>query len=91
MQTLTPWRKDRVTSISLHFITAFLDLHLQGDASRAAYFQVSNPASDKSPWSGPSTPYDAISPGCPNTAWKGFVRNHQVGLILRHLDPMPNK
>jgi len=81
------WRKDRVTATSLHFITAFLDLHLKGDASREAYFQVSNPESDKSPWSDSETRYDAVSQGGPNTAWKGFVRNHQVGLVLRHLDP----
>ena len=81
------WRKDRVTSISLHFITAFLDLHLKGDASREAYFQVSDPDSDRSPWSDPETRYDAVSQGGSNTAWKGFVRNHQAGLVLRHLDP----
>jgi predicted dienelactone hydrolase len=81
------WRKDRVTSITLHFITAFLDLHLKGDASRGAYFQVSNPESDSSSWSDPETRYDAVSQGGSNTAWKGFVRNHQAGLVLRHLDP----
>ena len=31
------WRKDRLTGISLHFITAFLDRHLRDDASRSAY------------------------------------------------------
>jgi predicted dienelactone hydrolase len=80
------WRKDRVISVSLHFITAFLDLHLKGDPSRAAYFDVSNPDSDKSPWNAPDAAYDAVSGGMPNTAWKGFLRNHQAGLVLQHLD-----
>jgi predicted dienelactone hydrolase len=79
------WRKERIVSISLHFITAFLDLHLKGDATRAEYLQVANEDSDQSPWTGPDGPYDAISAGAPNTAWKGFVRNHQVGLVLRRL------
>ena len=28
------WRKDRITAINQHFITAFLDLYLKGDESR---------------------------------------------------------
>jgi hypothetical protein len=81
------WRKDRVHSISLHFITAFLNVHLRGDTAAAAYLQVANLDSDRAPWNGPDTPFDARSEGGTNTAWKGFVRNHQAGLLLRHLDP----
>jgi predicted dienelactone hydrolase len=83
------WRKERITATSLHFITAFLDLHVKGDASRADYLTVSSADSDDAPWSGPDTPFDAVSQGGANTAWKGFVRNQQVGLILRHLEPTP--
>ncbi|HZL56602.1 MAG TPA: hypothetical protein VFC21_05965, partial [Bryobacteraceae bacterium] len=35
------WRKDRITSINQHFISAFLDLHLKGDSSRLAYLNSS--------------------------------------------------
>jgi dienelactone hydrolase len=35
------WRKDRITSINQHFITAFLDLYLKGDESRRAYLDSS--------------------------------------------------
>lgn len=31
------WRKDRITAINQHFITAFLDLYLKGDNTRLAY------------------------------------------------------
>jgi predicted dienelactone hydrolase len=31
------WRKDRITAINQHFITAFLDLNLKGDQSRRVY------------------------------------------------------
>jgi predicted dienelactone hydrolase len=31
------WRKDRIAAINQHFVTAFLDLWLKGDASRRAY------------------------------------------------------
>ncbi len=64
---------------------AAADVSVEGDASRGAYFQVSTPESDRSLWSGPETRYDAVSQGGSNTAWKGFVRNHQVGLVLRHM------
>jgi hypothetical protein len=34
------WRKDRITAINQHFITAFLDLYLKGDETRRAYLDV---------------------------------------------------
>jgi predicted dienelactone hydrolase len=80
------WRKDRLNAISLHFITAFLDLNLKGDQTRAAYLKTSSEESKDAAWSGPETPYDAVSDGGNNPAWKGFPRNHQGGLLLRHLD-----
>lgn len=83
------WRKDRLNAISLHFITAFLDLHLKGDASRADYFRVASEQSDAAVWQAPDAPYDARSMGGANPAWKGFQRNHQNGLVLRHRDAAP--
>jgi predicted dienelactone hydrolase len=34
------WRKDRISAINQHFITAFLDLYLKGDASRREYLTL---------------------------------------------------
>jgi predicted dienelactone hydrolase len=47
------WRKDRIASINQHFITAFLDLYLKGDASGREYLMipVKSPAG-KDTWKG---------------------------------------
>src|SRR5271165_263809 len=79
------WRKDRINAINTHFITAFLDLYLKDDASRAAYLNV--PATDSSagvwPAATPPLAYDAYSPGAADiSVWKGFQRNHANGLEL---------
>ncbi len=34
------WRKDRITAINQHFVTAFLDLYLKGDEARHAYLDL---------------------------------------------------
>jgi hypothetical protein len=79
------WRKARINAISLHFITAFLDLNLKGDASRLAYLTVASEKSNTAGWTGAAMPHDAVSAGGSNPTWKGFVRNHQDGLTLRHV------
>lgn len=67
------WRKERITSINQHFITAFLDLYLKGDESRRPYLKVaverSNDAKDAA------------------TLWKGFQRRWAVGLQLHCVSP----
>ena len=79
------WRKDRITAINAHFITAFLDLYVKGDQTRAAYLNVPVAESTAGKWP-PATPpldYDAYSPGGSDiTLWKGFQRNHASGLQL---------
>jgi predicted dienelactone hydrolase len=47
------WRKDRIAAINQHFITAFLDLYLKGDASRREYLTlpVKSPAGNQT-WKG---------------------------------------
>jgi predicted dienelactone hydrolase len=76
------WRKDRISAINLHFITAFLDRYVNGDASRAAYLAVRTADSDDGVWPAASSlPYGAFSPSDANiTVWKGFQRNHATGL-----------
>ncbi|MDE3130157.1 MAG: dienelactone hydrolase, partial [Acidobacteriota bacterium] len=65
-------------------ITAFLDLYLKGDLSRAAYLNVRETESDKGVW--PLTHHDAYAAYSPDsgdiTVWKGFQRRHAVGLEL---------
>jgi predicted dienelactone hydrolase len=78
------WRKDRINAINAHFISAFLDKYVKGDASRDAYLDVPTPDSDAGAWPLDSQdPYDAYSPGSGGvTVWKGFQRNHAAGLQL---------
>ena len=78
------WRKERVSAINAHFITAFLDLYLKGDKSRESYLDVQTPDSDGGVWPQASTlPYGAYSPSDSSiTVWKGFQRNHATGLQL---------
>jgi predicted dienelactone hydrolase len=47
------WRKDRISAIDQHFITAFLDLYVKGDASRREYLTlpVKSPAGNQT-WKG---------------------------------------
>jgi predicted dienelactone hydrolase len=83
------WRKERVNAINAHFISAFLDLYVKGDQSRAAYLDVSAAESDAGAWPAAAVPvaYDAYSPGTPQISlWKGFQRNHATGLELLQAD-----
>jgi len=83
------WRKDRIVAINLHMITAFLDRHLKGDESRAAYLDGLVPDSSSGQWTpAPGTPFGAISPGTGDiTVWKGFHHRNVEGLELLHAEP----
>ena len=83
------WRTDRVNAINLHFITAFLDVHLRGKMERRSYLQVPVERANDGTWDAPAgTPWQAYSPGGPGVSlWKGFQRGHARGLELRHLQP----
>ena len=81
------WRKERVVGVNLHMITAFLDLYVKGDASRAAYLDLV-PDSNDGTWSRPAgAPYADVSPGGAVTLWKGFQQAHSAGLTFRHIEP----
>jgi predicted dienelactone hydrolase len=84
------WRKDRLASISLHFITAFLDRYVKDDTSRSAYIDGLVVESSSGTWDAPKgTPWNARSPGGDVTLWKGFQRRHATGLSLMHQDAAP--
>ena len=84
------WRTDRTNAINLHFISAFLDLKLKGQADRAAYLDVADVVSDDGVWPyDPKAPYGDVSPAKDGiTVWKGFHRRHAKGLELRHARPV---
>ena len=79
------WRQDRINAINLHFITAFLAVHLRGENARAAYLDVPVENSDEGIWAAPAgTPWSAHSPGGDGvTLWKGFQRRHARGMTLQ--------
>jgi predicted dienelactone hydrolase len=82
------WRKDRVLAIELHFITAFLDLEVKGEADKADYLNVGEPVGDKAAWTPvKGAPYGAASPGGAVGGWKGFQARRATGLELRFAPP----
>ena len=79
------WSKTRTAAIQQHVITAFLDFWVKGDQSRLAYLTTDTPFSNATKWPvGAPSGYAAISPGGAGATWKGFPRNHAVGLELHH-------
>lgn len=80
------WRQDRINAINLHFITAFLAVHLRKDDSKAAYLNLAVENSDDGQWNAPAgTAWGAYSPGGEGvTLWKGFQRRHAQGMTLQH-------
>lgn len=84
------WRKERINAINAHFITAFLDRHLKGDETRAAYLSIPVAESSDGVWPegvGPAA-YEAYSPGALGiTVWKGFQRKEAQGLELLQASP----
>ena len=85
------WRKDRITSINQHFITAFLDLYLKGDQAKAQFLHVEPIVSNEGKWLVPPTQKDSggFSTGRDDQGdqfWKGFQRRWAVGLEM-HCHP----
>lgn len=85
------WRKDRITAINQHFVTAFLDLYLKGDESRRSYLDVPTVRSNEGVWpvkrgerTGGKYSQGAVEEG--HSYWKGFQRRWALGLELYHYD-----
>ena len=80
------WRQDRINAINLHFITAFLAVHVHGEPNGQAFLDVPVVDSDAGEWNAPDgTPWGAYSPGGDGvTLWKGFQRRHARGMLLQH-------
>ena len=69
-----------MNNILQHFATAFLDLHLKGDADKAAYLDLV-PNAEDGVWSVD----DAGKPKPDNTYWNGFPNRTAKGLTLELL------
>src|SRR5262249_8982610 len=72
------WRKDRITAINQHFISAFLDLTLKGDQAKRAFLHATPEKSNDGQWpvkQGESTGARLSEGG---NYWKGFPRRSAV-------------
>jgi predicted dienelactone hydrolase len=76
------WDTARMNNILQHFATAHFERHLNGDTSKASYFEVVPQGKD--------AVYAVDRDGTPqpaHTYWKGFKRGTAIGLVLEHLAP----
>jgi predicted dienelactone hydrolase len=86
------WRRDRILAINRHFITAFLDERLKGDAVHGAYLTVPTPRAADGAWplaQGASVGGRFAGPDDAGAAkyWPGFQRRWALGLRLVHATP----
>jgi dienelactone hydrolase len=81
------WKKERISAINQHFVTAFLDLYLKGDESKRAYLHTVVEKSNDGKW--PLKPGETagakFSDG--STYWKGFQRRWALGLEMHCSTP----
>ena len=80
------WRRERIEAINEHFISAFLDLHLKGDASKRRYLDVPTPVADDGRWpSAFGQRWGGTHAGdAQPDHWRGFQRRWARGLELHH-------
>ncbi len=84
------WRGDRLNAINIHFITAFLDMALKNDRTRAAYLAVPTVRAADSVWEPASAPGSgAIAGNSQPVHWRGFQRRWAIGLRLEHQAATP--
>ncbi len=72
------WDTTRMNNVLAHFVTAFLDLHLKGDAERARYLDLVENAED-----GMWSMDDDGAPAADHTYWTGFGEGTARGLRLK--------
>lgn len=78
------WRQGRINAINQHFVTAFLDLTLKGDASMNAYLDVPTRSSNDSKWEtsfGEQLNGKMAGDDEPDH-WRGFQRRWALGLEM---------
>ncbi|MBV8972414.1 MAG: alpha/beta hydrolase [Sphingomonadaceae bacterium] len=75
------WRSDRIAAINQHFVTAFLDRFVKGDAKHGAFLDVPTADGDTATW--PDAPRGFAGAEQPHY-WPGFQRRWLLGLRLEH-------
>ena len=75
------WDNTRMNNIAQHFATAFMDMHLKGDESKAAYLDLIENAAE-----GVTKLDDAGKPTDEHTYWEGFPARTAAGLKFETLD-----
>ena len=80
------WRRDRILAINRHFVTAYLDAYLKGDALGRAYLSVPTDRAEDGRW--PAAPgatadqrADPADPAA-KAFWPGFQRRWALGLRM---------
>lgn len=80
------WRRDRITGINQHFVSAFMDLHLKGQDTMADYMNVQPIKSNDGKWPLKLGGYvgNQYSNGDHNgeAYWKGFQRRYALGMEM---------
>lgn len=74
------WDTVRMNNITQHFVTAFLDIHLKGDVTRADYLRLIPNAGD-----GVEMRDESGAPIAGHTYWAGFAPRTAVGLRFETL------
>lgn len=77
------WDMERLNDLNAHFVTAFLNSRLKGDAGAAAYLNVPTPVAQDGKYS--RNPDGTPKPD--DTYWKGFPARSALGIELYHLTP----
>jgi predicted dienelactone hydrolase len=87
------WRMERINAINQHFVTAFLDLQLKGDRTKAAYLDVPVPVAGDGAWpSAFGQQWGGMTAGKDQPGyWQGFQRRWALGLELHHRPAKPAK
>ncbi len=82
------WRTERLNMINQHFISAFFDLTLKGDRSKAAYLDVPTPVAVEGDW--PIAPGEQLGGKMASADqpkfWRGFQRRWALGLEVRRAE-----
>jgi len=80
------WRKERIEAINAHFISAFFDLHLKGDAGKRKYLDVPTPVAADGQWPSKFGQQwgGALAGDSQPNYWRGFQRRWARGLEMHH-------
>ena len=78
------WRQERINAINEHFVTAFLDWHVKGEADKASYLNVPQERASDREWSvGFGDQLNGeFAADDQSDHWRGFQRRWAVGLRL---------